>query len=300
MDILKFTEKTSFPLASTWLDKQYQITSQLADSIAKMVMQDSRYVGKQAVIFSGCNVNSNVVSAGYIVFNGTLYQFKQSNVATYLVLKKQVSTIVVGNETYAPYENWWLELSNSNAGADVVSSVTWSSAVRFSTLPNVLTIQLNGTTITYDGSQAKTINLDAAANVGWYDIPVKLSKPYNGLKGYDLSVRRVADKYIRLEGQILMNYDLFAVGQDYEYITIDDMPYCFFEREQGVNVTELMVVSSVRGSDYNNNHINLTTSTKVIPDEDRLFIQPTVIPISMGATERCVLYVYLSHNIRIF
>ena len=51
MDVLNFIEKPNFPLASTWLDKQYQITSQLADSIAKMIMQDARFAGKQKVIF---------------------------------------------------------------------------------------------------------------------------------------------------------------------------------------------------------------------------------------------------------
>lgn len=131
MDKLNYIELPDFPLASTWLDKDFKVTEQIADSIVQMVLQDGRFTANDAVIFSGCkyNADTSIVSSGYIVFNGNLYQFKESNLNWYLVLKSDVKQVVIGNTTYKPYTNWWLELALNTSGTS--GGIVWSSVKRF-------------------------------------------------------------------------------------------------------------------------------------------------------------------------
>ncbi|MGL4956566.1 MAG: hypothetical protein ACRC9X_05255 [Bacteroidales bacterium] len=133
MDKLNFLEKPDFPLSSTWLDKQYQITRQLADSIAGMVMSNPANAGERAVIYSGCEVNDTQISSGYIVFDGVLYQFRSGEVAQYLVLKRKPQTVIIGVEEYTPYEEYWLEMSSSSTGSEVISAIAWSEVLRYAT-----------------------------------------------------------------------------------------------------------------------------------------------------------------------
>ncbi|MGL4907929.1 MAG: hypothetical protein ACRC3G_01180 [Bacteroidales bacterium] len=131
---MNFTEKPNFPLASTWLDKQYQISRQLADSAASMVLTHPLYAGKRAVIYSGCEANGAEIGSGYIVYDGVLQQFRASTDKPYLVLRRASQKVTVGIEEYTPYVEYWLELSDTEIGADVVSSVAWSEVVRYSSL----------------------------------------------------------------------------------------------------------------------------------------------------------------------
>ncbi|MGL5913998.1 MAG: hypothetical protein ACRCZB_07515 [Bacteroidales bacterium] len=136
MDKLNFLEKPDFPLSSTWLDKQYQITRQLADSIASMVMSNPTFAGKRAVIYSGCEVNSTQISSGYIVFDGVLYQFRSGEIAQYLVLKRKHQIVTVGVEEYTPYEEYWVEMSSGSTGSDVISAIAWNEVLRYNRLIN--------------------------------------------------------------------------------------------------------------------------------------------------------------------
>lgn len=130
MDVLNFAEKTTLPLASDWLDKQYQIGVHLERCIAGMVAADSRFRGGYTIV-CGCTQSGSAISDGLIATpEGKVYKFKQSAAATYLTLKKTVTDVTAWGEVFHPYEEWWFELSGSTTGAQAY--VAWSAVKRYS------------------------------------------------------------------------------------------------------------------------------------------------------------------------